>query len=622
MTCTTTNRYDRELEIAVSAARAAGALLREDFDRPGGPRGAGAHADADDEAEAIVRRRLLDAFPAYGYLGEETGSTDAADDELHHWLVDPNDGTSAYLRGYRGAAVSIALLRDGLPVLGVVYAHTAPDHRGDLFAWAEGSGPLRRNGEAVGHREWPTQLDAGQVIMISQAAERVPEENARLVAPARFVSTPSIAYRLALVAAGDGVGGVSLHGPCGWDYAAGHALLRGVGGTLLNERGERVRYTRDGHSSVRHCFGGGFAVCRELAARDWAALPYRKRGATWPRWWLARPRAGHVVADPDVLSRAQGCWLGQLAGDSLGSLVEFRSPTSIASEYPDGPDVLADGGTWDTLAGQPTDDSELALMLARSILASDGFDDEAAAAAYAYWYDTHPFDIGRTTRRALSCAALGAGAAREAADADSQANGSLMRVSPIGIWGWNKGPRVVADAARRDAALTHPHAVCGDAAAVFAVTIARAIGQPDADPAALWRFALEWARAEDLESAVIDRLERSGEGPPESLHDRHIGWVLKALHNAFFHLRHTHLMASAIIATVRRGGDTDTNAAICGALLGAVHGRDAVPRAWVLSVLSARAMRARAPHPRPAALWPVDALVVPERLMRAGAFVS
>ena len=69
--------------------------------------------------------------------------------------------------------------------------------------------------------------------------------------------------------------------------------------------------------------------------------------------------------DIDMFSRAQGCLLGQLAGDSFGSLVEFRAPDGIWREFPGGVRDLADGGTWNTIAGQPTDDSEMAMLLAR-----------------------------------------------------------------------------------------------------------------------------------------------------------------------------------------------------------------------------------------------------------------
>jgi len=61
------------------------------------------------------------------------------------------------------------------------------------------------------------------------------------------------------------------------------------------------------------------------------------------------------------------CWT-KLAGDALGRLVEFLSAEQILQRYPDGVRELADGGTWNTIAGQPTDDSELALLLARMLL--------------------------------------------------------------------------------------------------------------------------------------------------------------------------------------------------------------------------------------------------------------
>jgi len=64
----------------------------------------------------------------------------------------------------------------------------------------------------------------------------------------------------------------------------------------------------------------------------------------------------------EMLERAQGRLLGQLAGDALGSLVEFRSQDDIRREYPNGVRELTDGGTWNTIAGQPTDDSEMALL--------------------------------------------------------------------------------------------------------------------------------------------------------------------------------------------------------------------------------------------------------------------
>ena len=108
-------------------------MIRADFHRPNGPRGHGDHADVDLEAEQLIRARLTSAFPDWGYRGEETGSSPMDPPPRYVWLVDPNDGTRSFLQGYRGSSVSIALLRDCQPVLGIVYAPSAPDDDGCLL---------------------------------------------------------------------------------------------------------------------------------------------------------------------------------------------------------------------------------------------------------------------------------------------------------------------------------------------------------------------------------------------------------------------------------------------------------------------------------------------------------
>src|SRR5262249_26045159 len=138
--------------------------------------------------------------------------------------------------------VSIAAVRDGVPVLGVVFSFAYPDDRGDLLAWAEGCGPPTRDGRPLNVDLRPARLEQGELVLVSQSADRDPEGNSGCVAPARFVALPSVAYRLALTAAGEAVAGVSLSGPGDWDYAAGDALLRSVGGVVLDQDGQPVRY--------------------------------------------------------------------------------------------------------------------------------------------------------------------------------------------------------------------------------------------------------------------------------------------------------------------------------------------------------------------------------------------
>jgi ADP-ribosyl-[dinitrogen reductase] hydrolase len=326
-----------------------------------------------------------------------------------------------------------------------------------------------------------------------------------------------------------------------------------------------------------------------------------------------------------VVSRAQGALLGQLAGDSLGSLVEFRGAQEIREQYPQGVRDLADGGTFDTIAGQPTDDSELALALARTLAREQAYPEREVAAAYARWYLSAPFDIGQATRAALSGAANAltraedpAAAARRAADTQTQANGALMRVSPMGIFGWRHPASAVASWARADALLTHPHQVTQDANALFAVTIAHAVaGGPS--PGDLYGFALSWADEEHLHPDIRERLERAASTPPPD-YLRQQGWVLTAFQNAFFRLLHAPSLELGIIDTVMCGGDTDTNACIAGSLLGACYGREAVPRRWQEKIFQCRPEKGRpgVRRPRPQEYWPADVLQLAERLVMSG----
>lgn len=617
--------YAAELRAAVDAALEAGALLRAEFHRPGGPRGPRAHCPADTEAERLIRDRLGAAFIACGLRGEELPAADrpAAEAGGPVWLIDPNDGTSAFQRGWRGAAVSIALVHDGRPVLGVVYAYAARAGYGDLLAWAYGA-PLSRNGAVL-----PAPGDgAPAVVLLSQAADRKPAVNARLCSPRRYRGEPSIAYRLALAAAGEGAAAVSLNSPTDWDVAAGHALLLGAGGNLHRMDGAPVIYGELGAAAVGDCVGGTGPAPAELVRRPWTEVfgPAPRPDSPYT---LLEADPARLVADPSLLDRAQGCLLGQIAGDNLGAQVEFQSAAEIARRHPDGLWKLADGGGWDILAGQPTDDSELALALARSIVRAGGYDPAAAAAAYADWYGSGPFDVGGTTANALEPAlralrsggdpAAAAMAAHAAArkSVGSEANGALMRVAPLAIWGHRLADDALAAHARADAALTHASAVCGDADAVFCVALAAALR--GADPAAAYAHALDWARAAHLAPAVMEAVARARVAPPADF-QRQMGWVLIALQNAFHELLHAAGPAEGVARTVARGGDTDTNAAIAGALLGAAWGASAMPAQWERALLSCRP-QPETPgcrRPRPRAFWPVDFRLLAEHLAALG----
>ncbi|MBS0122628.1 inositol monophosphatase family protein [Thetidibacter halocola] len=582
------------LPAVLDAVADAGALIRAEFHCPGGPRGRGGKAAVDIEVETLLKSRLL-ALHSCGFLGEETAPRRAAGDDL--WVVDPQDGTSDFLAGHRGSAVSVALLRRERPVLGVVFAPLAPDDGGDLIAWAKGAA-LTRNGQPVRRAG---QGDPITVALNAQAADYARHNHATLPG-LRIRALPSPAYRLALAAVGEVDAAVSLtQGLAPWDIAGGHALLLGAGCTLVDLAGRPVD---DARGTANGVIGGDPVTVARLVALAPRPGPRETRHG-------ARPKARS--ADAGRLARAQGCLLGQLSGDALGSAVEFGSAASIARSHKQGVTRLVDGGTWNLIAGQPTDDSEMALALARALVAKGGFDAATVAQAYIRWRDSAPFDIGMTTSAGIAALARGA-----AARPDSQSNGALMRVSPVGILAAGD-PALAARLGAEDASLTHPHPVCVSASAALAAAIAVGVAGGTAEQ--MMQAAEAHAGESDGAAAVRERLALARRAPPAEF-QRQMGWVLTALQNAFFHLlRGTPLpqaLPQALTETVGQGGDTDTNAAICGALLGAAQGREAIPLQWRNAVLTCRPIKGPGiRHPRPREYWPDDALDLAEALLTA-----
>jgi ADP-ribosylglycohydrolase len=269
------------------------------------------------------------------------------------------------------------------------------------------------------------------------------------------------------------------------------------------------------------------------------------------------------------------------------------------------------------MAGQPTDDSELGLTLARSLVRMGRYDAEDAASGYGRWYASGPFDCGNATRRAFAPAASAvshkAQAARDNADRINQSNGSLMRIAPVGVWARN--PDEAAAMASEDSALSHPHPVCRVSCAAFAGAISAALA--GADRQGMVATALRIADAAGSEAAAVGAAIRRAAGGIRPVDfQRQMGWVLIALQNAFYHLAAGTAVEAALIETVGQGGDSDTNAAIAGALLGAADGRASLPVRWVMPVLTCRPDPGLHPaRPRPVEFWPDDILDLTEALL-------
>jgi ADP-ribosylglycohydrolase len=288
------------------------------------------------------------------------------------------------------------------------------------------------------------------------------------------------------------------------------------------------------------------------------------------------------------LLKARGVLWGQAVGDALGTTVEFESAQRARLPRGAWPREVVGGGPFGLVAGQVTDDTELALALARSLAKHGRYDEEEVAAAYASWRASGPFDCGQATDTAFGRGLVpGPGLAermRQRASQKTQANGSLMRSSPLGVFGATLPRPALAELARADSRLSHPDPVCQAACAVFVTTIADALaGATD-----LYARAVAFAR----DTPVHDTLLAAATGVPVS-DGEHQGWVRVALQHAFFHLQRQTPFEEALVTVISHGGDTDTNAAIVGALLGAAQGVEAIPSRWRETVRAC-------PSPRPA----------------------
>lgn len=464
--------------------------------------------------------------------------------------MDPNDGTRDYLEGRRGSSVSIGLVAGGLPVLGVVFAFAYPDDDGDLFAWAQGQGPLLRNGRPVAAAPAPA-LRASDVILLSSTGDLYTDRNLERVAPARFRTVPSIAHRLALVAAGEAAATSAQFAPREWDYGGGHALLRAMGGILLDETGALVRYAEDGTSRTQWTLGGSPAVVQELLPRAWI----KDRNGVWGPDRPALLVRGEAVEDAALLSRAQGCLLGLVAGGSVGA---SRSPSGL----------LEDGER--LLAGQPTGAVENALVLTRSIVSRGSYDAHAALEAYKAWL------------------------VADGSPAEQAGRHSLARMIPLGLFAHRLAADEVADMARRDCLLTGADPEWVAAGSALAVGVAHAIARADG-PQGAHGAALDWAR---------------NAGAPHA--------VTEVLHAVFAAALHAGDAASGVRAAANDGNDAAVDAALAGGLLGAVHGRPAIPAQWRSMVLSCHPHPLRTARPRPRSCWPTDVFELAERLLLAG----
>ncbi|MFE3899096.1 ADP-ribosylglycohydrolase family protein [Streptomyces sp. NPDC059153] len=276
----------------------------------------------------------------------------------------------------------------------------------------------------------------------------------------------------------------------------------------------------------------------------------------------------------DRQDRVAGAVVGSAVGDALGAPFEFGPAGVYAARFPDGVGTMCGGGGWDP--GEATDDTQMAVLVAESLLERDGLDLPDMFGRFRRWARGGPKDIGLQTEDVLTSGDPWdlAAALHFQVNGRAAGNGSLMRAAAPAVYFARAGRVATMDAGRRIAALTHGDRAAWEGTAVFHELIRVAL---DGDhPLAAVPGALDRVHEDHRERWAT--VLAPGWHPDAATEFN--GAVWPCLGTALWALRTTRTYENALAAAVDVGGDTDTVAAVAGGLAGAVYGFEAIPSRW------------------------------------------
>jgi myo-inositol-1(or 4)-monophosphatase len=253
-------------EVVRQAGRVARAMRDEAPIRPRAKADDSPVTDIDLAIDALLRRELLPLVPEAGWLSEESAASLDRLDRTHVWCVDPIDGTRALISDKPEFCISVALLQDGQPLLGVVGNPTT----GDLFTGLAGHGAWR-NGERLRPPAARHEPD-GLHLLASRTEVRDGLWDAVGADEGRVTPLSSLAWKLALVAAGEADGTATPWPRSTWDAAAGAILLAETGGRLGTWAGRAIAWNAPS-TAVRGIVAAGPGRYAAVAA-----LAHRVRG--------------------------------------------------------------------------------------------------------------------------------------------------------------------------------------------------------------------------------------------------------------------------------------------------------------------------------------------------------
>jgi ADP-ribosyl-[dinitrogen reductase] hydrolase len=291
-----------------------------------------------------------------------------------------------------------------------------------------------------------------------------------------------------------------------------------------------------------------------------------------------REAEGDVAELPTPRERYRGALLGHGIGDALGAPLELLTRQEVRARYPEGLRDFVGGGVFGWAPGEYTDDTQMAVCLARSLVEQGRFEPAAVAQAFLRWYQAGPTDVGSLVARSLDLLARGepwdrAGRlAWEESEGKAAGNGGLMRCAPLALL-YRDDPAALAQASRASSAITHYDPRCQQAAAAFNLALAHLLrggAQTGALAAALGA----------AEHPVLQQALRAVPNLPEP-EVRAGGYVVETLQAALWAFQHADSFEAALVRAVNLGEEADTVGALSGALAGAHWGERAIPKRWL-----------------------------------------
>ncbi|MEU4086807.1 ADP-ribosylglycohydrolase family protein [Streptomyces aureus] len=276
------------------------------------------------------------------------------------------------------------------------------------------------------------------------------------------------------------------------------------------------------------------------------------------------------------MQRVAGAVVGSAVGDALGGPFEFGPEGVFSARFPvpGAGGEMCGGGGWDP--GEATDDTQMAVLVAESLLERQGLDPPDIFARFQRWAAADPKDIGLQTEDVLTNGMPWdlAAAIHFQVNQRAAGNGSLMRASTSAVYFAAAGQEACMDAARRIAALTHGDRAAWEGTAIFHELVR--VTLDDADPLSALPGVLDLVHP-DHRGRYATVL--SADWHPDQATEFN-GAVWPCLGSAVWALRTTRTFEDALRAAIDLGGDTDTVAAVTGGLAGAYYGLDAIPDRW------------------------------------------